>query len=176
MTVITSRFDTKITAKSQWKGRKRRKNRRGHGRQVRDPRHHGEGQGRALLLKCLLQPTMFRSEAGSNENSGLGGQQCSVKSLHFQRGECLLLYLEQITSKDLLQSTRSSAHYSVLTCMGQELANADTSVWIPGSPCCTPETNAAVGQLQSRPKTKPLQKGHGLRVVTRVTHMQQKVT
>ena len=56
MIVMTSRFDTKITSKSLWKGRKRRKIEGGTGGREGTPGTHGEGRGRALLFK-VFTPT-----------------------------------------------------------------------------------------------------------------------
>lgn len=155
-----------------------KKNRRGHGRQGGDP---GTPRGRSrpsfAFESVHSNPQCSEVKPGQTRIPSWWPTEAAFSgSFHFQRGEWLL-YLEQITSKDLLQSTRSSAHYSVLTCTGQELANAETQACRyldrlaarqKPTPCCGPAV--------LRPKTKPLQKGHGLRVVTRVTHMQQKVT
>lgn len=45
------------------------------------------------------------------------------------------------TSKALLYSTRNSAQYSVMTCMGKESERVSTGVCITELLCCSPEAN-----------------------------------
>ena len=139
MTVITSCIDTKITANSQWRGKKRRKIEEGMGGREGTLGRHGEGQGGALLFKVFTRTHNVQKWSRVKWEFRLGGQQRESAfsgSFHFQRGEWLLC-LDKITSKDLLWSTGSSAqHYGARTCK-----RVDTSMWIPESPRCTPETN-----------------------------------
>ena len=51
-----------------------------------------------------------------------------------------LLYIKQITNKDLLYSTGNSTQYSVITYMRKE----SEKVYITESLCCTPETNTTL--------------------------------
>ena len=57
-----------------------------------------------------------------------------------------LLYIKQITNKDLLYSTGNSTQYSVMTYTGKECKKikVDICICIKDSLSCTPETNATL--------------------------------
>ena len=58
-----------------------------------------------------------------------------------------LLYIKQITNKDLLYSTGNSTQYSVMTYMGTESKKKEwiyVYIYITDSLCCTPETNTTL--------------------------------
>ena len=56
-----------------------------------------------------------------------------------------LLYIKEITNKDLLYSTGNSTQYSVMAYMGKESKKRmDICICITDSLCCTPETNTAL--------------------------------
>ena len=55
-----------------------------------------------------------------------------------------LLYIEQITSKDLLYSRGNSIQYSMMTYMGRESKKVDTLSYITDKLCSTAETDAAL--------------------------------
>ena len=55
-----------------------------------------------------------------------------------------LLYIKQITSKDLLYSRGNSTQYSVLPYMGRESKKVDTFSYITDVLCYTAETDAAL--------------------------------
>ena len=59
---------------------------------------------------------------------------------------CTLLYIKQITNKDLLYSTGNSTQYSVMTYMGKNLKKEWIYIYIhiTDSLCCTPETNTTL--------------------------------
>ena len=52
----------------------------------------------------------------------------------------MLLYIEQITNKDLLYSTGNYAEHLVITYMGKECEKIGAYVCVTESICCTPET------------------------------------
>ena len=55
---------------------------------------------------------------------------------------CTLLYIKQISNKDLLYSTANSTQYSVISYMGIEpKKRVGMYICIAGSLCCTEETN-----------------------------------
>ena len=52
-----------------------------------------------------------------------------------------LLYLKQVTNKDLLYSTGNSAQYYVAAWIGGEFrGRMDTGIWMTESLCCPHET------------------------------------
>ena len=53
-----------------------------------------------------------------------------------------LLYVKQVTNKDLLYSTGNSTQYSVMTYVGKE--SKKEWIYITDSLCCTPETNTTL--------------------------------
>ena len=55
-----------------------------------------------------------------------------------------LLYIKQITNKDLLYSTENYTQYFVITYKGKESEKIDVYVYITESLCCTPETNTTL--------------------------------
>lgn len=57
---------------------------------------------------------------------------------------CTLLYIKQITKKDLLHSTGHSTQYPVMTCMEKEfLKRVAVCIRIAESLCCTAAINIA---------------------------------
>ena len=55
-----------------------------------------------------------------------------------------LLYIKQITSKDLLYSTGNYTQYFVITHKGKKSEKVDIYVCITESLCCTPETDTTL--------------------------------
>ena len=57
-----------------------------------------------------------------------------------------LLYIKQITNKNLLYSTGNSTQYSVMAYMGKESKKKrmDVCICITDSLCCTPETKTTL--------------------------------
>ena len=56
-----------------------------------------------------------------------------------------LLYIKQITNKNLLYNTENSTQYSVMTYMGIESKKkVDICICITDSLCCTAETNTTL--------------------------------
>ena len=60
-------------------------------------------------------------------------------------GTYTLLYIKEITNKDLLYSSGNSTQYSVMTFMGEESKKRqDICICITDSLCCTPDTNTTL--------------------------------
>ena len=57
---------------------------------------------------------------------------------------CTLLYIKQISNKNLWYSTGNSTQYSVMAYMGKESKKVDICICITDSLCCTPETNTTL--------------------------------
>ena len=55
-----------------------------------------------------------------------------------------LLYIKQITNKDLLYSRGNSTQYSVMTFMGKESKKVVIGIYMTDSLCSTPETNTTL--------------------------------
>ena len=56
----------------------------------------------------------------------------------------ILLYIKQITNKDLLYSTGNPTQYPVMAYMGKESKRVDICICIIDSLCYTPETNTTL--------------------------------
>ena len=60
----------------------------------------------------------------------------------------ILVYIKQITNKDLPYSTGNSTHYSVIAYMGKESKKrVDICICITDSLCCTAETNNIISTI-----------------------------
>ena len=55
-----------------------------------------------------------------------------------------LMFIKQITNKNLLYSPGNSTRYSVMTYMGKESKKVDICIYTTDSLCCMPETNATL--------------------------------
>ena len=53
----------------------------------------------------------------------------------------ILLYIKQVTIKDLLYSTEKYTQYSIITYMRKVIKRMTICTHVTDAPCCTPETN-----------------------------------
>ena len=81
-------------------------------------------------IRCRIQTYSYQ---------GLGGDKLGDED------EYTLLYIKQITKKDLLCSTGRSTQYSVMTYMGKESKKHEYMyIYITDLLCCTPKINTTM--------------------------------
>ena len=95
-----------------------------------------------LIYKIEVESQMQKTNLWLPGNKGWGG-------INWETGIDLytLLYIKQITNKNLLYSTSNSIQYSVMAYMEKNLKKTkrvDICIYITDSLCCMPETNTTL--------------------------------
>ena len=95
-------------------------------------------------LKNIIQMNFFTEQKQTHRyrKQTDGYQRVSRGGLNWKIGidVYILLYIKQITNKDLLYSTGNSTQYSVMAYMGKESKRGDIYAYITDAICCPPET------------------------------------